>query len=138
MRRLGGYSYVEVLVAAALIAVALPPALDALGTQVRGVDVGIEEMIRDYRLASRMAEVSAKPFIELQTASDVAGSKTTPTLYSDPVGTEDRLVVFIWNYDFQDVDTDGNPFTNPSDHLLWVRVEIEDSASWLSTVVTWH
>ena len=138
MRAQRGYSYVEILVAAVLIAVALPPALEALGTQVRGVGLGVDEMLREHQVATRMAEVAAKPFGELQLAADLAGNKSTPTLYSDPAGTENRLLVFLWNYDFTDADADGNPFTNPSDHLMWIRVELEGSVVALSTVVTWH
>lgn len=133
-----GYSYVEILVAVALIAVALPPALDALGMQVRGAGVGITEMQREYLLSSRLQEMAGRPFAELDFAADAAGSKSTPTGYSDPPGTEDRLLVYLWHYDFDNVDADGNPFTNPNVNLMWVRVEIENSAKALETILTWY
>ncbi len=137
MRR-NGYSYIEVLVAAALIAAALPPALDALGTQVRGAGQDIDAMRVEYKIQSRAEKMLSEPWSSLDLAVDLAGSKSVASIYSDPAGTPDRILVYLAHYDFENTDTDGNPFTNPNPNLIWIGIQAEKGSQQLYTVRTWE
>ncbi len=46
----------------------------------------------------------------------------------------DRRLVFISRYDGDNADTDDNPFTGTEADLLWLRVEIEGTASALQAL----
>lgn len=133
-----GYSYVEILVAVALLAVALPPALDALGTQVRGAGQGVESMRLEYKVQSKAEELLSEPWSALDMAVDIAGSKSVPSLYSDPAGSPDRILVYLAHYDFENTDADGNPFTNPNPNLVWIGIQAENGSQKLYTVRTWE
>lgn len=129
-----GFSYVEVLVAMTLIAVALVPAMNALRVGVTAAGVHEQETVRTFELAGRMEQVLSQSFFDLDTAAAVAGSAVVPTSFSDLAGTEDRLVVFIAGYDADDADADGDPFTGVDSGVLWVRVAIENTQHVLTTL----
>jgi type II secretory pathway pseudopilin PulG len=129
-----GYSYVEVLVAMSLIAVALVPAMNALRVGVTAADVHQQETVRSFELSSRVEQVLSQSFVDLQAAAVVAGSAAVPTSFSDLAGTQDRLVVYIAEYDADDADTDGDPFTGVDPGILWVRVAIENTQHVLTTL----
>ena len=57
-----------------------------------------------------------------------------PTSYSELAGSPGRLLVYLSNYDGDNADADGDPFTGTEPDLLWIRVEIEDSVHALETV----
>ena len=147
-----GISYVEVLVAIVLIAVSLVPAMEALQGGVQGSDVHEDYAVDHYQLVSKFEEVLAKPFDALLSTSAIAASYTAATSYSDLAGSPNRRIVYLSYYDADDSDGDGDLFTiadantdgdsNPytgSDvdiSLLWVRVEIENSAHAMETLVS--
>ena len=131
-----GGSYVEVIVAAALVTVSLVPAMQALRTSHVGANVHEESVELHYRLLGRMEEVLAEPFDSLETEAMAAGDSTTPTSYSDTGGTPDRRLVFLSRYDGDNDDADDDPFTGTDDGLLWVRVEIEDTVHALESLST--
>ena len=134
-----GLAYAEVLVATALIAIALIPAIDALYAGLIGTDIYSTQSTEHYRAAAKMEEVLAEPHSLLLAASAVAGDVLTPSSYSDAPGTPDRCLVFVGLYDAED-DGDGDVFTVADPNLdgdaniftgyngvLWVRTEIEGS-----------
>jgi len=126
-RRLAGFSYVEVLVATALLALALVPALEALEIGIRGGGVNEAEVALHYRALGAMEEVLAQPFGDLQAEAIAAAGAASA--YSDPPGTEDRRLVYVTGY-----DADGDSTPDPG--LLRVRVEIEATAHVLETLTT--
>jgi hypothetical protein len=126
-RRLAGFSYVEVLLATALLALALVPALEALEIGIRGGGVHEAELGLHYRARGALEAVLVQPFYELQAEAVAAGG--APSAYSDPPGTPDRRVVTLSGY-----DADGD--TSPDAGLLHVRVEIEATAHVLETLTT--
>jgi hypothetical protein len=126
-RRLAGFSYAEVLLATALLALALVPALEALEIGVRGGGVHEVELALHYRARGALEEVLAQPFFDLATEAILAGG--APSAYSDPPGTPDRRLVYLSAY-----DADGD--TTPDPGLLRVRVEIEATAHVLETLTT--
>lgn len=124
-----GISYVEALLAAVVLAVGLVPALDSLQTAFSGTAVHEDLLLRQQTLATRMEEVAAEPFSNLDAAAQAAGSETVASSYSDPAGPE-RVLVFLSRY-----DGDADPFTVTDEGLIWVRVTIEDTAHELTTLV---
>jgi hypothetical protein len=126
-RRCAGFSYIEVLVATALLALALVPALEALEIGVRGGGVHEAEVALHYRALGALEELLAQPFSELQAEAIAAAGAASA--YSDPPGTQDRRVVTLLDY-----DADGDSVPDPG--LLRVRVEIEATAHVLETLTT--
>lgn len=118
-----GHAYLEALVAVVLVATALIPALDALQSGLLAGRLQ-ELMTRQYHeRSSRMEEVLAKAVPAL--AAEAAASAGAPSVWSDPPGTPDRLLVYVSLYDADDADGDGNRFTGGESDLVWVRVETE-------------
>lgn len=129
-----GFSYVEVLVAVLLVAMCLPPALDALYAATRAASAHEAQIAAQYRVSGRMEEVLAASFAALDAAALAAGNPAVPTGYSDPAGTPGRLLVFLAHYDLDDADGDGDPFSGAEPNLLWVRVAEENGTIALESV----
>ena len=146
--RQAGLTYIEVMVAAALIAIALLPAMDAIYTGMRGGEVYASASAEHYATLAKIEEVLAEPQSLLITAAAAAGDEKTPSgFYSDSAGTAIRRLVFIARYDADNADGDGDVFTVPDPNidgdndpytgftgLLWVRVEVEGSLTSLESL----
>lgn len=130
-RRQAGLTLVEVLVAMTLLTLLVVPALQALHSAFLGSEVHVSQSTLHYRLMARLEETLAEPFGALQSAS---GDPLTASSYSDPVATPERLLVFIAEYDLDNADKDGDPFTGVDDGVLWLRVAIEGGAQSLATL----
>ena len=138
--RMTGLSYVEVLVAVALIALTLVPAMDALLTGLAGSGIHESTAEDQYRLTAKLEQVLAEPFTRLDSAAAAAGNATTPTSYSDVVAYADgRQItrnVFLSRYDGDNADGDGDPFTGTDQGLLWVQVTIAGTAARIESLIT--
>lgn len=130
-RRQAGFSYVEVLAAVVIIAVSVIPATDALRNAMKVAESDGEATVNHYRLISKMEEVLADSF---STVSARAAGTSTATSYSDAGGSAGRRVVLIAPYDGDNADADDDPFTGTDAGLLWVRVEIEGTATALQAL----
>lgn len=140
-----GFSYVEVLVATTLIAIALVPAMNALQTGVKGANVHQALTTEYYSQLKKMEELQATPFTSLLNAAKVAINNTTPTSFSDTAGTANRNLVYIALYDADaspftitdtNVDGDNDPYTGNTANLLWVKVVIGSSTQGLETLIS--
>lgn len=140
-----GFSYVEVLVALFLVAIALVPAMDALQTGITGANVHKAYTAEYYSQLQKMEELQATPFTGLLNAAKVAANNTTPTSFSDASGIANRNLVYIALYDadanpFSITDTnadgDNDPYTGNTANLLWVKVLTEGSAQGLETLIS--
>ena len=131
-----GITYVEVLIAAALISVSLVPMMDAVRTA--SISAGIHEAaaVQNLHLIATLEDVLAEPFASLAAAATAAGSESTLTSYSDLAGSSNRRLVFLSSYDGDNADTDNNPFTGTDQGLMWVRVEIEGTAQAIETLIS--
>lgn len=142
-----GLTYVEVLIATIIIALALVPAMEALHTGMLGNEVYQASTAEHYAALSKMEELLAEPRATLLAAAAVAGDTVTPTSYSDAAGAPGRRLVFIGLYDTDNADADNDVFTVPDPNLdgdndlftgfaglLWVRVEIENSIIYLESL----
>jgi len=139
-----GFSYVEVLVASFLVAIALVPAMDALKTGILSADVHQDLTEGHYSRLKKMAELQAEPFTNLLNAAEVASNNTTATSYSDAAGSANRNLVYIALYDADaspftitdtNVDGDNDPYTGNTANLLWVRVMTEGNPQTLETLI---
>ena len=147
LRRQSGLTYIEVMIATALVAIALLPAMDGLYTSMRGSDVVESSSSEHYAALALMEDVLAEPFSMLTAAAAGAGDEVTPSSYSDVGGAPDRRLVFVALYDADNGDGDGDVFTVPDPNLdgdnnrytgyaglLWVRVQVEGSANALESL----
>ena len=132
-----GYSYVEILIAAILIAISLVPIMDALRTASVGTGVYESYSARHFSLLAKMEEVLAEPYGSLDAEAVAVGNSTTPTAYSDPLSTPDRRLVYLAAYDIDNADGDDEPFLTGTDPgVVWVRVEIEGTVLSLESLTT--
>ncbi len=130
-RTAAGFSYVEVLLATLLLAISLVPMLEALTAGLQRGDVHRSIVLSHRHLTSRMEDVLAQPFDDLEAAEAAAGG--APSFYSDSPGV-DRRLVYLSRYDGDNADADSNPFTGTDADLLWVRVEIESTPFFMETL----
>ena len=135
-RRSAGFSYVEVLIATTLVALALAPAIDALISGIQGAGIHASMTEEHYHLVGRLEEVLAEPFDDLDAEALAVGNPAVATTYSDAGGTPRRRLVFLARYDGDDADADGDPFTGGDDGLLWVRVDLENTGRTLETLAS--
>lgn len=140
-----GFSYVEVLVAMFILAIAIVPAMDAIQSGIQGA--GIHESLtrQHYALIKRMEEVQADSYINLLSSAQTAGNATTPGSYSDPAGQTERVLVFLALYDADadpfilvdpDNDGDADVYTGDTSNLLWLNVALENSAQSMETLIS--
>ncbi len=129
-----GLTLVEVLVAIALLAVMLVPAINALTTSSHGAEVHRDLASNHFRLTSRLEELLAEPFSDLEAAAIAAGSPQAATTYSESAGVPGRLIVYLSACDGDNADGDGDLFTGTDDGILWIRVEIENTVHDLQTI----
>jgi hypothetical protein len=130
-----GLSYVEVLLAVVLLVLVLGPAMETLQSAFTGATVHQEVVAWQGQLTSRVEDLLAEPHGNLDAAAQAAGSPTTPTTYSDPVATPDRVVVYLSRYDGDNADGDGDPFSDTDEGLLWLRVAMENTPYDLTTLI---
>lgn len=135
-RRSSGLSYVEVLVATAILAASLVPALDALKAGLDGTRIHEELAAQHHRMFSKLEEVLAEPFFTLSTVAATSPGPTTPTPYSDPLGADPRRLVYVFRYDGDDADGDGDPFTGVDAGLVWVRVAMQGTPHAVETLTS--
>ncbi len=132
--RQSGLTLVEVLVAVALLAALLVPTINALTTSSHGAQVHRDLADNQYRLTSRLEELLAEPFADLEAAAIAAGSPQTATTYSEPAGGPGRLVVYLSACDGDNADADNDLFTGTDDNILWIRVAVENTVHELQTI----
>jgi len=131
-RRQSGFSYVEMMIATTLIAVALVPALEALQSGVQVSDIHISRADNHNRLRAKMEQVLAMPFSVLSEQANIAGGPgVVVDLFSDAPGTSVRRLVYLAHY-----DGDGNNFSAAESGLIWTRVVIENSQDELHSLTS--
>ena len=80
--RQAGLTLVEVLISMLLLSIVLIPAMQALQTGLTGVNVHGDLAASQFRLTSRLEELLAESFGDLETAANAAGGPATPSSYS--------------------------------------------------------
>lgn len=136
MPRQRGFGYIEALVAVALLAVALVPALEALTNVTHNAPVADQEDALWMAVSSKLNEASGTRFDSLDFYASAAGSPTTASSLSDASGTSPRVLVYLSRYDGDNADGDNNAFTGTDADLIWIRAAIADTPVEMSTLVT--
>ena len=131
-----GASYTEVLVAVAVLAIALVPAVEALRTGLSAGQIHADSVAHHYLVVGKVEEVLAEDFGDLDAEALAAGSPTVATAYSDGAGSDPQRLVYLARYDGDDADADGDPFTGGDEGLLWLRVEIAGGPHAIETLTT--
>jgi Tfp pilus assembly protein PilV len=139
-----GFSYLEVLIASLLVAVALAPAINALQTGIMSTNIHQALTTQHYQRLKKMEELQAEPFDSLLAAAKTAANNTTATTYSDAAGSVDRRLVYIALYDADanpftvtdpNADGDNDLYTGGTANLLWVKVATEGNSQSLETLI---
>lgn len=126
---MAGFTYVEVIVATALIVISLIPAMNALSVGVNGSTIHENLTVDHYYLTSRMEALLAEPYNDLDAEALLINDPDLPSGYSDtpstPGGRTLNRQVYLSRYDADNADNDDDFFTGIDAGLLWIRVELE-------------
>ena len=128
-------SYVEILVATLLITIALVPMMEALQPGLQGSQVNRQQSEQHFALKGKLESVLAEPFTNLDAAASAAGAATIATSYSD-LGATIPHQLFIWRYDIDDADNDGDVFTGGESDILWLRIASVDGSYSIQTLLS--
>ncbi|MFB3104929.1 MAG: hypothetical protein ACE1ZA_08375 [Pseudomonadales bacterium] len=132
-----GFSYVEVLISIILIVLTLIPAMEALVPAIQGVSVHEAVATEHYRLRAKLEETTAQPFANLASEAIALGDPTILSpLYSDPVATQNRRLVYLAHIDGDNADGDDDPFTGTENTLLWIKVSVDGDHRVIESVVS--
>jgi len=131
-----GATYIEVLIASALIVISLVPMTDAVRGAIDGTSAHEEAAVQHLHLIAKLEDVLAEMFSSLETAATDAGSASVPTSYSDSKGSANRRVVYLSLYDGDNADSDDDPFTGVDPGLMWIRAEIEGTLMSVESLVS--
>jgi len=133
--RQSGLSYVEVLVATLLIAIALVPMMEALRPGLQGSEIHRQQSEIHFALRGKLESVLAESFASLDAAATAAGAHTAATSYSDLAATVPHEV-FIWRYDVDNADNDDDPYTGGEADMLWLRIASLDDGFSIQTLLS--
>ena len=130
-----GLTYFEVLIAIVLIATALVPMMNSLSSGLQGASLHKEKVTVLHALTGRLEQILAEDFNDLDAAATAAGAHTVKTSYSDEAAMIPYLV-FLWRYDVDNADSDGDVFTGGEEDLLWVKVATADNTQSFETLLS--
>jgi hypothetical protein len=136
--RIAGLSYIEVLIAIALIMVTLIPAIEALGPAVQGSGLHESQASRQYALRAKLENILAQSFNTLDNEAQAINDHTiASTTFSDPATESERHLVFLSRYDGDNIDpADNDPFSDTDAGLLWIRIELEGTGYAIETLTS--
>lgn len=136
--RIAGLSYIEVLIAIALIMVTLIPAIEALGPAVQGSGLHESQTSRQYALQAKLENILAQSFNKLDDEAQAISDHTVAsTTFSDPSSESERCLVFLSRYDGDNIEpADNDPFTDTDAGLLWVRIELDGTGYSIETLTS--
>jgi len=132
-----GSAYVEVLVAVMLVMVCLVPALDALQNGIGSTNASEQYVKHKNKMNARMLTLLVESFSVLDAEALITGGSTVASsLFSEPAGSPDRILVYVYRYDGDNADLDNNPDTGGDAGLLMLRVAMQDGDFDISTLIT--
>jgi type II secretory pathway pseudopilin PulG len=134
MRASSGFAYVEVLVAAVIVVVALVPASNAFRAASRQAEFSKTLLAQHYRALASLEITRARTFTELFAEASTTGG-TTPVTGSDAQGATNRRLIYVARFDFDNADKDNDPTTGIDNDYLRVNVQVEGLPISLFSVV---
>lgn len=130
-----GFSYVEVIIAIIIIGLAIVPVIESMNIGVQSTRHHEDSLGVYTKLSSTYETLMAESFKDLENAAAQAGDPEIETHYSDETGIPNRCLVYIHEYDLDNSDNDGAGFTGTDEDVLWIKIQIENSAHQLETLV---
>jgi len=119
-----GFAYVEVLVAAVILVIALIPANQAFRTASTQAEYSRSLLTHHYRAFASLEVTQARTFTQLSAEATSTGG-TTPASWSDPQGTANRRLIYVANIDFDNADKDNNLSTGIDSNIVRINVQVE-------------
>ena len=130
-----GFAFLEVLVAAVILAIALVPASSAIRAASDHGRFSRERLAIEYLALAKLETALAASWETLEDEAAKTGGTTESTLWSDPAGQTDRRLVYISPHDINNADGDNNLLTGVEAGILRVRVEISGTNILYETLV---
>jgi len=135
--REAGISYIEVLIAMAILAISLVPAIEALSSAQLGSRINGDLQRQHYKMLGKYESMLTVPFSELDSEALLLADASTPsTVFSDNASTEDRRLVYLQRYDADNADGDDDVFTGGDEYMLWLKVEVAGTTVAQETLVS--
>ena len=132
---INGFAFLEVLVAAVILAVALVPASNALRTASEQGRSSRDRLAVEYLAVAKLETALAASWATLDEEAIKTGGTTASTLWSDPVGWTNRRLVYVSPHDINNADGDNNLLTGVEAGILRVRVEVSGTNILFETLV---
>lgn len=120
----GGFAYVEVLVAAAVLVIALVPAGDGIRAAARQAEYARLLIPQHYRALQALETSREQRFADLL-AEASATSGSTPSKWSDAAGSSYRRLVYVSRIDFDNADRDNNLNTGIDLDVVRINVQVQ-------------
>lgn len=130
-----GFTYLEILVAATVLALGLIPAVSALQTATQGSAVVKDFDAQLLRMSSTMEEILAQPYSQIYSLHQPLTAGVVSTLWSDADESASRIVVYIEPYDADNLDADDDVLTGTDDGILRVTVAWDGTDHQLQSLV---
>ena len=134
IRNQTGLSYLEVIIATVLIAIALVPMMNSLQSGLQGTELHKNKVEVFNVLTGELEQLLAEPFDDLDAAATAAGAHSNKTTYSDEAAPI-PYNVYLWRYDADNADGDGDWFTGGEEDLLWIKVSLIDDSESFETLL---
>lgn len=132
---INGFAFLEVLVAAVILAIALVPASSALRAASDHGRQSRERLSVEYLALAKLETALAASWQTLETEAVKTGGTTESTLWSDPGGSTNRRLVYVAPHDLNNADGDNNLLTGVEAGILRVRVEVSGTNIQFETLV---
>lgn len=130
-----GFAFLEVLVAAVILAVALVPASSALRAASEHGRTSRDHLTVEYLALAKLEDALAASWDTLNNEAVSTGGVTESALWSDPAGPTNRRLVYVSPHDINNADADNNPLTGVEAGILRVRVEVSGTNILYQTLV---
>ncbi len=130
-----GFAFLEVLVAAVILAIALVPASSALRAASEHGRLTRDRLAVEYLALTKLEAALAASWETLNNEAVITGGVTESLLWSDPVGLTNRRLVYVSPHDINNADGDNNLLTGVEAGILQVRVEVNGTNILYQTLV---
>ncbi len=130
-----GYAYVEVLIAAIVLAGALVPASEALRNVMQNSTQASDQIELYYEAYGAFEMLLAQPYGQLNSEAVATGGTVPSNALSEPPGTPNRILVWVARHDLDNADGDDDPLTGVEGGVLRVRLEMEGTSNRFDIVV---
>lgn len=135
LRPFRGFAFLEVLVAAFILAIALVPASSALRAANEHGRQSRDRLAVEYLGLAKLETALAASWETLSDEAVKTGGTTPSTLWSDAVGATNRRLVYVSGHDINNADNDNNSMTGADAGILRIRVEVSDTNIVFETLV---